>query len=110
MVQRVLIRTWGARSLLLLTGALLLSLAPAFALKRSKTPAENPWPELLLDGGRKLIYQQSIKSERDVGGKQGFWSKLVNIVAGPPEFREMMRPYGIAVDSRGRVIVTDPAI
>jgi DNA-binding beta-propeller fold protein YncE len=86
------------------------SLAPAFAVGRSKTPADKPWPELLLGAGRKLAYQQSIKSERDVGSRQGFWSKLAGIVAGPPELREMVRPYGIAVDSRGRVIVTDPAI
>jgi DNA-binding beta-propeller fold protein YncE len=111
MVQRVLIRTC-ARSLfpLLLTGALLLSLPPAFAVKRSKTPADKPWPELLLEAGRRLTYQQSITSERDVGGKQGFLSKLAGIVAGEREFREMVRPYGIAVDSHGRMIVTDPAI
>jgi DNA-binding beta-propeller fold protein YncE len=112
MVQRVLIRTCGTRCLLqlLLAGALLLSPAPAFALDRSKTPADKPRPELLLEAGRKLTYQQSIQSERDVANKQGFWSKLAGIVAGTPEFREMVRPYGIAVDSRGRVIVTDPAI
>ncbi len=112
MVQRVLIRVRGTRSILslLLTGALLLSLAPAFAAGPSKTPADKPWPELLLEAGRKLTYQQSIQSERDAGGKQGFWSKLAGIVAGAPEFREMVRPYGIAVDSHGRVIVTDPAI
>ncbi len=112
MVQRVLIRACGTRSLipLLLTGALLLSMAPAFAVKRSKTPADKPWPELLLEAGRKLTYQRSFQSERDIGGKQGFWSKLAGIVAGPPEYREMVRPYGITVDSHGRVIVTDPAI
>jgi DNA-binding beta-propeller fold protein YncE len=133
MVQNILIRTCGMRACarihwpaakcrlilahalrsfcpLLLTGALLLSLAPAFALERSKIPADKPWPELLLEAGRKLTYQQSIQSERDVSGKQGLWSKLAGIVAGPPEFREMVRPYGIAVDSHGRVIVTDPAI
>jgi DNA-binding beta-propeller fold protein YncE len=112
MVQRVLMQTSRIRFLfpLLLTGSLLLSLAPAFALKGSKTPAEKPWPELLLEAGRKLTYRQSITSERDVVGKQGFLSKLAGIVAGAPEFREMVRPYGIAVDSHGRVIVTDPAI
>jgi DNA-binding beta-propeller fold protein YncE len=112
MVQRVLIRICGTRSILtlLLTGALTLSLAPAFAVGRSKTPADKPWPELLLEAGRKLTYQQSIQSERDVGNRQGFWSKLTSIVAGPPELREMARPYGVAVDSRGRIIVTDPAI
>ncbi len=109
MVQRVLIRARGVWIALLL-GILVLPFSSAFAFKQSKTPAEKPWPELLLEAGRKLSYQQSIKSERDVGGKQGFWSKFANIVAGAPEFREMVRPYGIAVDSHGRVIVTDPAI
>lgn len=112
MVQSVLTRIWGTRSILslLLTGALLLSLAPAFAAGPPKTPADKPWPELLLEAGRKLTYQQSIQSEHEVGSRQGFWSKLAGIVAGAPEFREMARPYGIAVDSHGRVIVTDPAI
>jgi DNA-binding beta-propeller fold protein YncE len=112
MVQRVLIRICRTRSpfFLLLSGVLMLSLAPAFAVERSKTPADKPWPELLLEAGRRLTYQQTIQSERDVGSKQGFWSKLAGIVAGAPEFREMARPYGIAVDSHGRVIVTDPAI
>jgi DNA-binding beta-propeller fold protein YncE len=112
MVQRILIRICETRIFfsLLLTGALLLSLAPAFAFKGSQTPADEPWPELLLEAGRRLTYRQSIKSERDVGSKQGFWSKLAGVVAGAPEYREMVRPYGIAVDSQGRVIVTDPAI
>jgi DNA-binding beta-propeller fold protein YncE len=112
MVQHTLIRTRRTKSLfpLVLTCVFLLSLVPAFALKKSKTPADRPWPELLLDAGRKLTYQQSINSERDVGNKQGFWSKLAGIVAGAPEFHEMVRPYGIVVDSHGRLIVTDPAI
>jgi DNA-binding beta-propeller fold protein YncE len=112
MVQRVLIRARATRYLLplLLTCALILSLAPAFAIEQPKTAADKPWPELMLEAGRKLTFQQSIKSERDVGSRQGFWSKLVGFVAGKPEDHEMVRPYGIAVDSHGRVIVTDPAI
>ena len=136
MVQHILIRTRGIKSLkktlrisriktdfwflirgvlqraipLLSAGALLLSLVPLFAVERPKTPADKPWPELLLEAGRRLTYEQSIQSERDVNGKQGFWSRLAGIVAGPPEYRQMARPYGIAVDSHGRVIVTDPAI
>jgi DNA-binding beta-propeller fold protein YncE len=112
MVRRVLIRNCRKSFLfsLRIGAAILLLLAPASALERSKTPAERPWPELLLEAGRRLTYQQTLTSERDVRGKQGFWSKLAGIVAGAPEFREMVRPYGIAVDSHGRVIVTDPAI
>ena len=112
MVQHILMPARRGRLLyyLLLSGALLFSMVPAFAVKRSETPADKPWPELLLDSGRKLTYKQSITSERDVGGSQGFWAKLAGIVAGTPEFRQMVRPYGIAVDSHGRVIVTDPGI
>ena len=112
MVQRAMIRTCGTRFVasLLLTCVLLFPPAPAFPIERSKTNAGQPWPELLLEAGRRLTYEQSITSERDVGGKQGLWSKLAGIVAGAREVREMVRPYGIAVDSRGRVIVTDPAI
>jgi DNA-binding beta-propeller fold protein YncE len=112
MVQRALIRISGLRFLfsLLLTVELIFPLAPVLALGRSKTPVDRPWPELLLEAGRRLTYQQSITSESDVGSRQGFWSKFVSIVAGAPELHEMVRPYGIAVDSRGRVIVTDPAI
>jgi DNA-binding beta-propeller fold protein YncE len=112
MVQRVLTRNSKISFLfnLLLAGALILPLISLSAFGRSKTPVDKPWPELLLESGRKLAYQQSISSESDVGSRQGFWSKLVGIVAGAPELHEMVRPYGIAVDSRGRVIVTDPAI
>lgn len=112
MVQCVL--RWGqARIFRLFVGitlAVFLLLVPAFAAKKPKAPAERPWPELLLEAGRKLTYQQTFTSERDVRGKQGFFSKLVDVVIGQPEFRPMVRPYSIAVDSRGRVIVTDPAI
>ena len=33
---------------------------------------------------------------------------MLNVVAGEPEYREMIRPYSIAVDSHGRAIITDP--
>src|SRR5208337_748259 len=46
-------------------------------------------------------------SQREVH-KPGFWGKLWDVVAGEPDYHEMIRPYSIAVDSRGRAIVTDP--
>jgi len=92
------------------TAFIALLLTPAFAEKRQKAVTEQPWPELLLENGRKLTYQQTYSSEREVRGKPGFFHKLVDVVAGEPDFRFMVRPYGVVVDSRGRVIVTDPAI
>ncbi len=75
---------------------------------KKKTQPEAPWPELLLDGGRKLTYEQTLTSQRDVRGKQRFWSKVFDVVAGEPDFKALVRPYSVAVDSRRRVIVTDP--
>ncbi len=111
MVQRLLT---GARSrrlrTLLSLAVLLLACTAAFAGKRPKAVPDRTWPELLMDGGRKLTYEQTLTSQRDVRGKQGFWSKLVDVVIGEPDFRYLVRPYSIAVDSRGRIIVSDPAI
>jgi sugar lactone lactonase YvrE len=113
MVQRLLIgtRAKSIRSSAFWIAALVVLLfVPAMAGRREKAQPEKPWPELLLDSGRKLTYQQTFSSERDVRGKPGFWAKVVDVVAGEPDFRRMVRPYGIAVDSHERVIVTDPSI
>jgi DNA-binding beta-propeller fold protein YncE len=82
--------------------------APAAGKKQQTTVAAPP--DLLLEGGRKLSFDHALASEHDVRGKPGFLKKLVDVVAGEPEYKSMVRPYGVAVDSRGRVIVTDPGI
>ncbi len=88
-----------------------LMLLPCFsaAMSRSEKTRQiaNP-PDLLLDGDRKLSWVRSFTSEREVRGKLGFWTKVLDVVAGEPDYHRVIRPYGIAVDSRGRVIVTDP--
>jgi sugar lactone lactonase YvrE len=38
-----------------------------------------------------------------------FWGKLLEWVAGPAELPQLLRPYGIAEDALGRLIVTDPS-
>jgi DNA-binding beta-propeller fold protein YncE len=91
-------------------GLFLLLGVPAVAAKRPKTQAEQPWPELLLEAGRKLTYESTFATERDVRGKPRFWTRVVDIVAGEPDYKPMVRPFGVAVDSRGRIIVTDPDI
>ncbi len=65
-------------------------------------------PDLLLEGGRKLSFERTFESDREVETKRGFWTKLVDVVIGEPDRHRMIRPYGIVVDSRGRAIVTDP--
>ena len=85
-------------------------LSPALIAKTiNDAPTQVPVPpDLLLEGNRKLSFVQSFSSEREVRGKLGFWTKLLNVVAGEPQYHQILRPYGIAVDSRGRIIVTDP--
>ena len=63
---------------------------------------------MVLEGGRKLSYERSFSNQREVKPKRGFWNRVLDFVAGEPEFRSLIRPYSIAVDSRGRIIVTDP--
>jgi len=65
-------------------------------------------PDLLMDGGRKLSFERLFSSEHEVKLKRGFWTKVVDVIAGEPDFHFMVRPYSITTDSKGRIIVTDP--
>ena len=86
-----------------------LLLPPIWASHESRPPAAAPelW-EMSLDGGRKLSWEHSFNSESEVKPNRGFWNKLVDIVAGEPAYRYLVRPYSVAADSHGRIIVTDP--
>jgi len=65
-------------------------------------------PGLELEGGRRLTFERSFRAEPDVRLKRGFWSKVLDLVAGAPDFHALIRPYETVTDSRGRFIVTDP--
>lgn len=73
---------------------------------KNATPAE-AW-RLSLDGGRTLTWERAFSSQQEVKPNRGFWTKVIDVVAGAPEYHAMVRPYSVAADSRGRVIVTDP--
>ena len=92
-----------------LAACTVLSLAPSAGFakpRREKAPPEQ-WV-MSLEGGRRLTWERSFQSETEVKTSRGFWNKLVDFVAGEPEFHYMVRPYSVATDSRGRIIVTDP--
>lgn len=94
---------------LLLVVTLLLSPGISWAGSRPKAVDPEPGPPVLeLEGGRKLTWERSFGSEREVKPKRGFWNRVLDVIAGEPEFKNLVRPYSIAVDSRGRIIVTDP--
>ena len=80
----------------------------ASASKRSKTTiTEEAPPDLLMDGGRKLSFERSFSLEREVKPKRSFWTKVVDVIAGQPDFHYLVSPYSVTTDSRGRIIVTD---
>lgn len=92
-----------------LTALLILLASPVWASKVRREKTEDPAPaDLLLEGGRKLHWERSFSSEKETEGKRGFWTKVVDVVVGEPDHPHLVRPYSIAVDSRGRAIVTDP--
>jgi len=95
---------------LLRSGSILLLLGPAatWARPRAKTPAAADAPYLEMDGGRRLQFERSFQSEREVKTKRGFWTKLIDFAAGAPEYKSLVRPYSLASDSRERIILTDP--
>jgi DNA-binding beta-propeller fold protein YncE len=94
----------------LLPSLFLLALFPGVLAARSKAQPAGPVtvPELELEGGRRLLYEGSFSSEREVKTKRGFWGRVLDAVAGEPEFHAMIAPYSVATDSSGRVVVTDP--
>lgn len=61
-------------------------------------------------GTRVAEFVRSIDSQRDVSPQRSFWSRLVDIVAGPAPVNRMVRPYDVKTDSTGRVLVTDPGV
>lgn len=92
--------------------ALALLLSPLFfantAFAKAKKGHEVTVPVLLLDGGRKLVFEDTFSREREAAPKRGFWKKVLDVVAGEPQFHVMERPFSVVTDSRGRIIVTDP--
>ncbi|HKD59775.1 MAG TPA: 6-bladed beta-propeller [Terracidiphilus sp.] len=108
MVQFLLIRRrlWRRAAFASALAALLPSAMWAAGKPKPATPREI-W-EMSLDGGRSLTWQQSFNSESQVKPNRGFWNKLVDVVAGEPNYKFLVRPYSIASDSHGRIIVTDP--
>lgn len=87
----------------------LLLVTPAMAKNKEGKDKNTPTvPDLLLEGGRKLSYEREFSSEHEVKPKRGFWTKVVDVVIGEPQFHQMVRPYSVTTDSHGRIIVTDP--
>ena len=104
-LNRKLLRGPGAA---LVLGGVALLLAPAWvSAKPKRVDIPEQW-EMSLEGGRKLSFERSFSSEHEVNPNRGFWTKVVDVIAGEPDYHFLVRPYSIATDSHGRIIVTDP--
>ncbi len=88
--------------------AFLLAVSTAEARPKNKVRPVVTAPELQMDGGRRLTFERSFRSEREVKPKRGFFAKVIDVVAGAPDYHGMVRPYSVVTDSHGRIIVTDP--
>lgn len=107
MVQLVLIEKRAAFVSVIGLLVILLFGSAQGASKHSDAKVNAP-PDLLLEGGRKLSFERVFSSEREVRKKPGLFGKVLNFIAGEPAYKSLVQPYSIAVDSRGRTIVTDP--
>ncbi len=110
MVQGLLTHVWGNRKR---TGFALLSVFLSSLLFAAHPPNEEKpitvtVPVLLLDGGRKLVFEGTVSTEKDVKPKRGFFKKMLDVIVGAPDVHFMVRPYSVVTDSKGRIIVTDP--
>lgn len=65
-------------------------------------------PVLMLDGGRKLVFEGSFSTEKNIQPKRGLFKKMLDVMVGAPDVHMLVRPFGVVTDSRGRIIVTDP--
>jgi len=96
------------RTVVAISLLLLLSTAVWAAKKPKESVAQEMPPDVLMDGGRKLTFERAFSLEREVKPKRSLWTRVVDVVAGEPDFHYLVNPYSIAVDSRGRIIVSDP--
>jgi DNA-binding beta-propeller fold protein YncE len=76
--------------------------------QRNVDPAGMSQEVMALDGGRHLDFVRAFSSESDLNPHRSFWNRAFDLIAGPPEYHRLVRPYSIAIDSHGRVLVTDP--
>jgi len=90
-------------------GSAALLLTPVWAAGKPKRETVTPeaW-EMSLEAGRKLTWERSFSKEKEVNPNRGFWTKVVDVIAGEPDYRYLVRPYNVVSDSHGRMIVTDP--
>ncbi|MFQ5479894.1 MAG: 6-bladed beta-propeller [Thermodesulfobacteriota bacterium] len=82
--------------------------SPDISSQQSKDFKHKPliWPAP--PAPARIAFDISLAKPEDVGIKKGLFAKVVDVLIGANQ-RTMVKPYGIAVDTEGRVIVADTA-
>jgi DNA-binding beta-propeller fold protein YncE len=57
----------------------------------------------------RISYSKSISTPKDIGAGTGFFKKLADVLFGAA-VNNMIKPYGLTADSKGRIIVADTAL
>ena len=91
----------GVRCLL---AALLLALCSACAGPTARPEVQLQWPAA--PEPAKVTFVNQIRDFTDAGIKVGFWSRVLELMAGETE-RRIGRPYGVYLDPHGRLLIVD---
>ncbi len=57
----------------------------------------------------RISYVQKIENPKDIGASKGIFSRLVELVVGG-RYDAMVKPFGMAIDSKGRLLVADTSL
>ena len=83
-------------------------LAAGLCRAADEVPIRLAWPPA--NAEYSVTFLDSVSTPRDLRIRRGFFSKLVRVVAGPSKRRRsLLRPFFIAVDREGRLLITDRA-
>ncbi len=74
--------------------------------ERLAPPGSMVWPPPPADP--RVGYVKTLKRPADLGGKRGILKSVIDLIVGPNEDR-VIKPFGISVDSKGRVLIADSA-
>ena len=100
-------RQWRGAAMFPVCAGLFLSAAVAAPKGNAKAIVPEQY-QMSMDGPRSLTWEHSFNSERQVKPNRSIWDKVVDFVAGEPDYHFLVNPYSVVTDSRGRVLVTDP--
>ncbi len=71
----------------------------------TRLPGDPAWPR---GERRQIAWVGEIRGPENLGIVKGFFARIWDFVTGRDEVEGLYRPYGVAVDARGRIAVADP--